>query len=132
MPVTVSVLKTKYGLKSLRWSAPELANGGEIKQTGLTTADITLPENIFMDRSGGPQGCRVTAVGEDNEGNPSNTAEMWVNVIPSVETITSPTVTPTSPWWRITAISLPLWWRCYRMTRVKCWRTKWSRSVFPA
>ncbi|HHQ6609682.1 invasin domain 3-containing protein [Morganella morganii] len=95
LPVTVSVLKAKYGLKSLRWSAPELlANGGEIKQTGLTTADITLPEYIFMDRNGGPQGYRVTAVGEDNEGNPSNTAEMWVNVIPSVETITKLTVTP--------------------------------------
>ncbi|MEM8415346.1 hypothetical protein Q4S14_18495, partial [Morganella morganii] len=47
-----------------------------------------------MDRNGGPQGYRVTAVGEDNEGNPSNTAEMWVNVIPSVETITKLTVTP--------------------------------------
>ena len=95
VPVTVSVLKAKYGLKSLRWSAPELlANGGEIKQTGLTTADITLPEYIFMDRNGGPQGYRVTAVGEDNEGNPSNTAEMWVNVIPSVETITKLIVTP--------------------------------------
>ncbi|HDF2420931.1 TPA: inverse autotransporter beta domain-containing protein [Morganella morganii] len=94
-PVTVSVLKAKYGLKSLRWSAPELlANGGEIKQTGLTTADITLPEYVFMDRNGGPQGYRVTAVGEDNEGNPSNTAEMWVNVIPSVETVTQLTVTP--------------------------------------
>ncbi|HDF2343442.1 TPA: inverse autotransporter beta domain-containing protein, partial [Morganella morganii] len=94
-PVTVSVLKAKYGLKSLRWSAPELlANGGEIRQTGLTTADITLPAYIFADRSGEPQGYRVTAVGEDNEGNPSNTAEMWVNVIPSVETITKLTVTP--------------------------------------
>ncbi|MET4861932.1 Ig-like domain-containing protein [Morganella morganii] len=94
-PVTVSVLKAKYGLKSLRWSAPELlANGGEIRQTGLTTADITLPEYVFMDRNGGPQGYRVTAVGEDNEGNPSNTAEMWVNVIPSVETVTQLTVTP--------------------------------------
>ncbi|MEM8336484.1 invasin domain 3-containing protein, partial [Morganella morganii] len=95
VPVTVSVLKAKYGLKSLRWSAPELlANGGEIKQTGLTTADITLPAYIFANRSGEPQGYRVTAVGEDNEGNPSNTAEMWVNVIPSVETITKLTVTP--------------------------------------
>ncbi len=94
-PVTVSVLKAKYGLKSLRWSAPELlANGGEIRQTGLTTADITLPEYVFMDRNGGPQGYRVTVVGEDNEGNPSNTAEMWVNVIPSVETVTQLTVTP--------------------------------------
>ncbi|MDH0354027.1 inverse autotransporter beta domain-containing protein [Morganella sp. GD04133] len=94
-PVTVSVLKAKYGLKSLRWSAPELlANGGEIKQTGLTTADITLPPYIFADRSGEPQGYRVTAVGEDNEGNPSNTAEMWVNVIPSAETVTQLTVTP--------------------------------------
>ncbi|HHZ8506484.1 TPA: inverse autotransporter beta domain-containing protein, partial [Morganella morganii] len=95
LPVTVSVLKAKYGLKSLRWSAPELlANGGEIKQTGLTTADITLPAYMFANRSGEPQGYRVTAVGEDNEGNPSNTAEMWVNVIPSVETITKLTVTP--------------------------------------
>ncbi|MGJ7119363.1 inverse autotransporter beta domain-containing protein, partial [Morganella morganii] len=95
VPVTVSVLKAKYGLKSLRWSAPELlANGGEIRQTGLTTADITLPAYIFADRSGEPQGYRVTAVGEDNEGNPSNTAEMWVNVIPSAETITKLTVTP--------------------------------------
>ena len=94
-PVTVSVLKAKYGLKSLRWSAPELlANGGEIKQTGLTTADITLPAYIFASRSGEPQGYRVTAVGEDNEGNPSNTAEMWMNVIPSVETVTQLAVTP--------------------------------------
>ncbi|GAA0341638.1 hypothetical protein GCM10009131_21200 [Morganella psychrotolerans] len=95
LPVTASVLKAKYGLKSLRWSAPELeANGGEIRQTGLTTADITLPEYVFMTRNGAPQGYRVTAVGEDNEGNSSNTAEMWVNVIPSTETITKLTVTP--------------------------------------
>ncbi|HHN8460775.1 TPA: inverse autotransporter beta domain-containing protein, partial [Morganella morganii] len=95
LPVTVSVLKAKYGLKSLRWSAPELlANGGEIKQTGLTTADITLPAYIFANRSGEPQGYRVTAVGEDNEGNPSNTAEMWVNVKPSQETVASLTLSP--------------------------------------
>ncbi|WP_202906075.1 inverse autotransporter beta domain-containing protein, partial [Morganella psychrotolerans] len=95
LPVTASVLKAKYGLKSLRWSAPELeAQGGEIRQTGLTTADITLPEYVFMTRTGAPQGYRVTAVGTDNEGNLSNTAEMWVNVIPSTETITRLTVTP--------------------------------------
>ncbi|OBU10829.1 Ig-like domain-containing protein [Morganella psychrotolerans] len=95
LPVTASVLKAKYGLKSLRWSAPELeANGGEIRQTGLTTVDITLPEYVFMTRTGAPQGYRVTAVGTDNEGNLSNTAEMWVNVIPSTETITKLTVTP--------------------------------------
>ncbi|OBU10409.1 inverse autotransporter beta domain-containing protein [Morganella psychrotolerans] len=95
LPVTASVLKAKYGLKSLRWSAPELeAQGGEIRQTGLTTVDITLPEYVFMTRTGAPQGYRVTAVGTDNEGNLSNTAEMWVNVIPSTETITKLTVTP--------------------------------------
>ncbi|GAA0341656.1 invasin-like inverse autotransporter protein [Morganella psychrotolerans] len=95
LPVTASVLKAKYGLKSLRWSAPELeAQGGEIRQTGLTTVDITLPEYVFMTRNGAPQGYRVTAVGTDNEGNLSNTAEMWVNVIPSTETITKLTVTP--------------------------------------
>ncbi|WNP32605.1 invasin domain 3-containing protein (plasmid) [Morganella morganii] len=94
LPVTASVLKAKYGLKSLRWSAPELeANGGEIKPTGLITADITLPEYIFKNRNGEPQGYRVTAVGEDNEGNLSNTAEMWVNVVKSTEGIIL-TVTP--------------------------------------
>ncbi|HDR2357194.1 TPA: inverse autotransporter beta domain-containing protein, partial [Enterobacter roggenkampii] len=93
--VTARVVKAKYGLKSLRWSAPELtASGGEINITGLTTADITLPAYVFKNRKGEPMSYRVTAVGEDQEGNLSNTAEMWVHVVPSLETIVSLIATP--------------------------------------
>ncbi|MTC35186.1 hypothetical protein GKR67_14730, partial [Providencia alcalifaciens] len=95
LPVTATVNKSKYGLKSIAWSAPELiAQGGQIQITSPTTINLTLPAYVFQTRANEPQSYRVSAVGTDNEGNTSNTAVMWVNVKPSQETITSLTLSP--------------------------------------
>ena len=95
LPVTATINKSKYGLKSIAWSAPELiAQGGQIQITSPTTINLTLPAYIFQARANEPQSYRVSAVGTDNDGNMSNTAEMWVNVKPSQETITSLALSP--------------------------------------
>ncbi|MEX9216464.1 inverse autotransporter beta domain-containing protein, partial [Providencia rettgeri] len=88
LPVTATVNKSKYGLKSIAWSAPELiAQGGQIQVTSPTTINLTLPAYVFQTRANEPQSYRVSAVGTDNEGNASNTAVMWVNVKPSTNVI---------------------------------------------
>ncbi|MEG0431906.1 MAG: inverse autotransporter beta domain-containing protein, partial [Morganella sp. (in: enterobacteria)] len=93
--VTATVDKSKYGLKSIAWSAPELtARGGSIQVTSPVTINLTLPAYVFSVRANEPQQYRLSAVGTDNEGNESNTAVMWVNVKPSQETITSLTLSP--------------------------------------
>ncbi|HDF2330404.1 TPA: Ig-like domain-containing protein, partial [Morganella morganii] len=93
--VTATVDKSKYGLKSIAWSAPELtARGGSIQVTSPATINLTLPAYVFSARPNEPQQYRLSAVGTDNEGNESNTAVMWVNVKPSRETITSLTLSP--------------------------------------
>ncbi|SUC32101.1 Gamma-intimin [Providencia rettgeri] len=95
LPVTATVNKSKYGLKSIAWSAPELiAQGGQIQVTSPTTINLTLPAYVFQTRANEPQSYRVSAVGTDNEGNTSNTAVMWVNVKPSQETVASLTLSP--------------------------------------
>ncbi|HHR5914076.1 TPA: inverse autotransporter beta domain-containing protein, partial [Providencia alcalifaciens] len=95
LPVVATVNKSKYGLKSIAWSAPELvAQGGKIQITSPTTINLTLPANVFQTRANKPQSYRVSAVGTDNEGNTSNMAVMWVNVKPSQEIVTSLTLSP--------------------------------------
>ncbi|CAK9885506.1 MAG: Intimin [Candidatus Erwinia impunctatus] len=90
LPVTLNVNKAKYGLKSVNWSAPELvANGGKLEVTSPTTLQLTLPAYIFGGNSTAGQSYRVTAVGTDSKGNPSNTAEMWVDVRESQERVVS-------------------------------------------
>lgn len=90
LPVTVSVSKSKYGLKNVAWTAPELiAAGGKIHITSRDAINLTLPAYVFTDNTRTPQQYRLSAVATDNEGNQSNTAVMLINVKPSQETVTS-------------------------------------------
>ncbi|EGT3611662.1 hypothetical protein FAP59_18965, partial [Morganella morganii] len=83
LSVTATVNKSKYSLKSITWTAPELiAQGGLIQVISPVTVNLTLPADIFLSRANKPQRYRVSAVGTDDEGNMSNTAVMWVNVVP--------------------------------------------------
>lgn len=93
--VTATINKAKYGLKNISWSAPELiSQGGTIIVTSKNTINLTLPPYVSKASSNEPHRYKLSAIGTDNEGNLSNTAVMWINVIPSKETITSLTLTP--------------------------------------
>lgn len=95
VPVSVTVNKAKYGLKSIDWAAPELiANGGSIRTTSPTTIDLTLPAYVFETRENKPQQYRLSAMAKDNEDNLSNTAVMWINVNPSGDNITELQISP--------------------------------------
>lgn len=92
--VKLIVNKAKYGFKSVVWSAPELISAGGMLDSGNTSETVTLTLPAYnwdstSETTPPPQQYRLSAVAEDNEGNRSNTAVMWINVKPSQEKIES-------------------------------------------
>ncbi|CAK9886563.1 MAG: Intimin [Candidatus Erwinia impunctatus] len=88
VPVSLTVNKAKYGVKRVSWQAPELeARGGKLVVSSLTGISLTLPPYLAENGTDGPQRYRLTAEATDNEGNLSNQAVMWINVTPSLQTI---------------------------------------------
>ncbi|WP_227719109.1 Ig-like domain-containing protein, partial [Obesumbacterium proteus] len=94
LPLTV--IKAKYGLKDVDWTAsPEfLANGGSFRKLSLTQLEVKLPPYVYTKRANAAQPYVIKAVGVDNNGNNSNTAATTINVEPSKNIISELTITP--------------------------------------
>ncbi|CAM3167643.1 putative invasin [Xenorhabdus nematophila ATCC 19061] len=76
-PIHISI-KSKYGLKEIKWDAPGLfANGGTIKSQGGTHYLLTLPKYQIQ----GNNTYTVGAIAYDEKGNASNRAEMQLHVL---------------------------------------------------
>ena len=96
VPVILTVSKAKYGLKSVSWNvdATLTARGGRYQQVSPTELRVTLPAYVFGQRTNAAQNYKISAVATDNNGNQSNTAEMLIGVVPSENTVSHLTVSP--------------------------------------
>ncbi|MBS0849528.1 inverse autotransporter beta domain-containing protein [Citrobacter sp. JGM124] len=96
VPVTLTVSKAKYGLKSVSWDVDPLltARGGRYQQVSPTELRVTLPAYVFGQRASAAQNYTISAIATDNHGNQSNTAETVIGVIPSENTVSSLTISP--------------------------------------
>lgn len=88
--LTATIIKSKYGVKDIQWSAPELiADGGSFIKTSVNSIKIVLPPI-----QNNPKTYTVTAIAIDNNGNKSNTATTRLNVKPMSGMISIFTVVP--------------------------------------
>ncbi|MBS0849354.1 inverse autotransporter beta domain-containing protein, partial [Citrobacter sp. JGM124] len=96
VPVTLTVSKAKYGLKSISWSVDPLltARGGHYQQISPTELRVTLPAYVFGQRANAAQNYTISAIATDNHDNKSNTAETIIGVIPSENTVGNLTLSP--------------------------------------
>ncbi|WNN54752.1 invasin domain 3-containing protein (plasmid) [Hafnia alvei] len=96
VPVILTVSKAKYGLKSVSWNvdATLTARGGRYQQVSPTELRVTLPAYVFGQRTNAAQNYKISAVATDNNGNQSNTAETLIGVIPSENTVSNLTISP--------------------------------------
>ncbi|WNN54758.1 invasin domain 3-containing protein (plasmid) [Hafnia alvei] len=96
VPVILTVSKAKYGLKSVSWNvdATLTARGGRYQQVSPTELRVTLPAYVFGQRTNAAQNYKISAVATDNNGNQSNTAETLIGVVPSENTVSNLTISP--------------------------------------
>ena len=72
-------VKSKYGLKEIRWNAPSLtAAGGKIIEEGNGSYSVVLPQ--YRLNSAGGNSHTITAIAVDVKGNQSNQTETQVTV----------------------------------------------------
>ncbi|EPL4527017.1 inverse autotransporter beta domain-containing protein, partial [Enterobacter asburiae] len=96
VPVILTVSKAKYGLKSVSWNvdATLTARGGRYQQVSPTELRVTLPAYVFGQRTNAAQNYKISAVATDNNGNQSNIAETLIGVVPSENTVSNLTISP--------------------------------------
>ncbi|MCW6673216.1 inverse autotransporter beta domain-containing protein, partial [Yersinia ruckeri] len=94
LPLTV--VKAKYGLKDVQWtaSAEFFANGGSFRELSLTQLEVTLPPYVYTKNTNAVQEYVIKAIGVDNNGNNSNTAATTIKVEPSKNIISDLTIMP--------------------------------------
>ncbi|WP_440867932.1 Ig-like domain-containing protein [Symbiopectobacterium purcellii] len=94
----LTVDREKYGLKDVAWTVDPalLSNGGHYKVLSPTELQVTLPAYISDGglRGAAAQNYSISAVATDSHGNESNRAETRLGVIPSRNTISSLTISP--------------------------------------
>lgn len=96
MLVSLTVLKAKYGIKTVSWNVDPLLTerGGRFQQISPTEVQVTLPAYIFGQKTYTAQNYKISAVATDNNGNQSNTAETLIGVVPSENSVSSLTISP--------------------------------------
>ncbi|ENA1774681.1 inverse autotransporter beta domain-containing protein, partial [Yersinia ruckeri] len=94
LPLTV--VKAKYGLKDVQWtaSADFFSNGGSFRELSLTQLEVTLPPYVYTKNTNAVQEYVIKAIGVDNNGNNSNTAATTIKVEPSKDIISDLTIMP--------------------------------------
>lgn len=96
VPVILTVSKAKYGLKSVSWNvdATLTSRGGRYQQVSPTELRVTLPAYVFGQGTNVAQNYKISAMAIDNNGNESNTVETLIRVVPSENTVSDLTISP--------------------------------------
>ncbi|MGJ0191755.1 Ig-like domain-containing protein, partial [Pantoea sp. RRHST58] len=94
LPLTI--FRDKYGVKRVDWwvSPDLLAHGAHYKTLSPEALEVIVPANIFSGESKTPQTYPIQAIATDNEGNQSNTATTYLEVIPSEKVLTALALSP--------------------------------------
>ncbi|CRK86001.1 Putative Invasin [Candidatus Providencia siddallii] len=81
LPISATIHKSKYKLKDIFWSSPELtAKGVKIEKISLNSINLILPKFPLQENTTETKKYRLSAIAIDDENNQSNTAITWIHI----------------------------------------------------